>query len=287
MDKNTLEKYKIDIFNVKDDKKFHPIEAQHNNSHLKRVDVFTADQCKRIEDTLDKMDSLWINRSCTPRFAYENSTKSIRAPFWTLGAVSYLDAVEDYARYHKLKTVMNPVLKKKFGWMYDIICEKFEEEFGCPVVIDDVLAHPGFHIFSAKKGQIISEGHVRLFETALGSIHVDIQYKEHWEYWQTYNHADLDNQMTWTIPVKLPKHGGGLYTWDVEVDPAVFNYNTNENKKPDVSPTANKYYEGQMTYFFRHLLHQMMPGVKVSPDDRRLTVQGHGIKCDGVWRLYF
>ena len=88
MDKNTLEKYKIDIFNVKDDKKFHPIEAQHDNSHLKRVDVFTADQCKRIEDNLDKMYSLWINRSCTPRFAYENSTKSIRAPFWTLGAVS-------------------------------------------------------------------------------------------------------------------------------------------------------------------------------------------------------
>ena len=34
MDKNTLEKYKIDIFNVKDDKKFHPVEAQHDNSHL-------------------------------------------------------------------------------------------------------------------------------------------------------------------------------------------------------------------------------------------------------------
>ena len=47
------------------------------------------------------------------------------------------------------------------------------------------------------------------------------------------------------------------------------------------------YTEGEMIYFIGHLLHQMMPGVNVQPTDRRITVQGHGQKCDGVWRLYW
>ena len=34
MDKNTLEKYKVDIFNVKDDNTFHPVEAQYGNCLL-------------------------------------------------------------------------------------------------------------------------------------------------------------------------------------------------------------------------------------------------------------
>ena len=83
---------------------------------IHRVKTFTKEDCNKIETTVDNLDKLWINRSCTRRFSYENQMRISRAPFWTLGAVSYLDAVEDYARYHKLKTVMNPVLKKKFGW---------------------------------------------------------------------------------------------------------------------------------------------------------------------------
>jgi hypothetical protein len=30
-----------------------------------------------------------------------------------------------------------------------------------------------------------------------------------------------------------------------------------------------------------------MPGYKLSDTDRRISLQGHGVKCDGVWRLYF
>ena len=49
----------------------------------------------------------------------------------------------------------------------------------------------------------------------------------------------------------------------------------------------NLYNKGEMVYFVGHLLHQMMPGINVQPTDRRITVQGHGQKCDGVWRLYW
>ena len=100
---------------------------------------------------------------------------------------------------------------------------------------------------------------------------------------------DLKNTLSFTIPVKLPKHGGGLYTWEDKVNPYSFNYTTNENKLDELeSPSvSNLYNTGEMIYFIGHLLHQMMPGVNVQPTDRRITVQGHGVRCDGVWRLYW
>jgi len=30
-----------------------------------------------------------------------------------------------------------------------------------------------------------------------------------------------------------------------------------------------------------------VPGYKLDIWDRRVTLQGHGVKCDGVWKLYF
>ena len=206
-----------------------------------------------------------------------------------MGAVSYLDAVKSITRYNKHKDYLNPVLIKKFNWIYDIICEKLHREFQEPVVIDGFLSHPGFHIFSAKIGDTIEPEYLKMFEQPLGSVHVDVQYEEHIEYWKTFKEVDFENTLSFTIPVKLPKHGGGLYTWKDKVNPYSFNYTTNENKLDELeSPSVpNLYTEGEMIYFIGHLLHQMMPGVNVQPDDRRITVQGHGVRCDGTWRLYW
>jgi hypothetical protein len=33
--------------------------------------------------------------------------------------------------------------------------------------------------------------------------------------------------------------------------------------------------------------HQIAPAFNCEPRDRRITLQGHGVRCDGVWRLYF
>ena len=256
---------------------------------INRVKTFTEEDCNKIEKIVDNLQKLWVNRSCTRRFSYENSMKISRAPFWTLGAVSYLDSVKSSEQYDKHRDYLNPVLHKKFNWIYEIICEKLQRELGKPVVVDKFLAHPGFHIFSAKSGTTIEPEYVKMFEQPLGSVHVDVQYEEHYDYWQKFKEVDLKNTLSFTIPVKLPKHGGGLYTWGDEVDPYSFNYTTNENKLSELecASVTNLYNTGEMIYFIGHLLHQMMPGVNVQPTDRRITVQGHGIECDGVWRLYW
>ena len=256
---------------------------------IHRVKTFTEEDCNKIEKTVDDLDKLWVNRSCERRFSFETETVISRAPFWTLGAVSYLDSVASPKRYSQHRDYLNPVLYKKFNWIYEIICEKLQGELGEPVVIDGVLAHPGFHIFAAKSGTTIEPEYLKMFEQPLGSVHVDVQNEEHYDYWQRYKTVDLEETFSFTISIKLPSGGGGLYTWTDKVNRHSFNYTTNENKLSDLesSPISNLYNEGEMIYFMGHLLHQMMPGVNIQPTDKRITVQGHGQKCDGVWRLYW
>ena len=256
---------------------------------IHRVKTFSEEDCNRIEKTVDDLDKLWVNRSCERRFQYETETVISKAPFWTLGAVSYLDHVKSSDQYDKHRDYVNPVLYKKFNWIYEIICERLQGELGEPVVIDGFLAHPGFHIFSAKSGTAIEPEYLELFEKSLGSVHVDVQNEEHYDYWQKFSKVNIDDTFSFTIPIRLPSGGGGLYTWKDEVNPYSFNYTTNKTKLSELesSPVSNLYNEGEMIYFMGHLLHQMMPGVNIQPTDKRITVQGHGQKCDGVWRLYW
>ena len=256
---------------------------------IHRVKTFTDEDCNKIETIVDNLDKLWINRSCTRRFSYENKMRISKAPFWTLGAVSYLDHVKDPDQYNKHRDYVNPVMYKKFNWIYEIICERLQSDLKEPGVIDGFLAHPGFHIFATKTGSVLEQEYIDLFEKPLGSVHVDVQNEEHHDYWQTFEHVNFDDTMSFTISLKLPSGGGGLYTWEDEVNPYSFNYTTTEQKLTELkgSSITNLYNEGEMVYFMGYLLHQMMPGVNVQPDDKRITVQGHGQKCNGVWRLYW
>ena len=258
---------------------------------INRVKTFTEKDCNKIQKTIYELDKLWINRSQERRYSFENQIHISRAPFWTLGAVSYLDHVASPSRYNKHRDYLNPVLVKKFGWIYDIIIEKLQGELDAPIVLDGFLSYPGFHIFAAKSGTTIEPEYLKLFEKPLGSIHVDVQYEEHHEYWQTFDKVNFKDEdiMSFTIPLDLPSGGGGLYTWADEVNPYSFNYTTTENKVSELQNerVPNLYNKGEMIYFVGHLLHQMMPGINVQPTDKRITVQGHGQKCDGIWRIYW
>ena len=179
---------------------------------IHRVKTFTEEDCNRILKTIYELDKLWVNRSQERRYSFENQIHITKAPFWTLGAVSYLDHVASPTRYNKHRDYLNPVLMKKFGWIYDIIIEKLQGEFDEPVVLDGFLSYPGFHIFAAKTGDVILKEYTKLFEKSLGSVHVDVQYEEHHEYWQTFKEVNFTNDdiMSFTISLDLPSGGGCL-----------------------------------------------------------------------------
>ena len=68
---------------------------------IRRVKTFTEEDCNKIEKTVTALEKLWHNRSCERRFSFETETVISKAPFWTLGAVSYLDSTQDPERYAK------------------------------------------------------------------------------------------------------------------------------------------------------------------------------------------
>ena len=86
----------------------------------------------------------------------------------------------------------------------------------------------------------------------------------------------------------MPRHGGGLRTWDVSNDER----RARSDKLPDELThgrplTHHAYERGHMALHSGHLLHQIAPGVDLQPDDQRITLQGHGVRTGGVWRLYW
>ena len=186
--------------------------------------LLTLSEINQATEQVYSLNPIWLNRStCKPR-----------VPFWTLGAVTYLEGCDDMKKYHKHKEAVNPLLRRKFTWLYDILCGTLENELGDPCVIDDMLGHPGFHIFGTKPGVTATPWQLEMMQEPLASVHLDIQYKEHGPYWKTYEEVDFANPLSFTMAIKLPKTGGGLFIWDwmnFEGDLVKdFNYQTEQEK---------------------------------------------------------
>ena len=275
------------------------------------LEILTDDQSNKVVDLVDELEKVWIRRETEPM------------DFFTVGACTYIDGVESLEKYDYHRELMNPVLKKSFSWLYDIVIEKFSQILGSVEVVND-LGYPGFHIFGHKPGQVSHPFCVDMFQVPLASLHFDHQYRQHTRYWELFNEVDLDETFTFTIPVELPKNGGGLWLWnwkELGVD-ALLNFNFQDSDGTDIAfkkymddmdprecknawkdkvspilfendpiydtkPMVLPYKVGRACYHIGPIWHQIMPGYELSDTDRRITLQGHGVKCDGIWRLYF
>ena len=232
----------------------------------------------------------------------------------TLGAATYQHCQEkdlkyDRSEYLKIKEKINPVLMEKFRWLYEILINRIENIINEKCIISDEaqLAFPGFHILYAHEHS----------EKVTESIHLDLQWKSHLDSLEKiFKNVERDNFLTFTLCIKLPPGGGGLYYWPLtnpdkkytyeEADQEYENlkyiseeiapFNTDDSfmgcerslYEEKTKPKIIEYKHGYMTFFRKPVLHQVMPffpPFKVG--DTRITLQGHGIKCDGIWRLYF
>lgn len=232
--------------------------------------------------------------------------------FKTLGAASYLHygnedagAEQDGSKYHSIKDKVNPILIKNFKWLYDIIIDKLSKELNNPCEISDQynLAFPGFHIFYPYEG----------CEEVCHPAHLDYQWAYHLEYLkEKFELVDDSKFLTFTLSIKLPHNGAGLYYWNLPDDNKQYSFAESEDIVQETLNSANdlfsksngsiskeeyetvtnpsilNYKEGFMTMFTQPVLHQIMPFFKGwKEDDIRITLQGHGIMCDNIWRLYF
>lgn len=256
------------------------------------IDVLDQDGIASALHTIDWLNEWWVPRGI---YSYDNgfsASDDNPVDFYTLGPATYIDCMRDSQIYSMMTAQTNPVLKEYFGWLYDTIVYHIYYQIG-PCRLAKDLAYPGFHIFGCKPGKEPKFATKEYMEKPSATIHVDLQQEKHINVWNQYEDVDLENCLSFTLCLEIPKTGAGLNTW---YDDSVKCYEVNDDYTKAIksieygaygTPTVVPYIPGKMFYFIGPLQHQIAPGYNLSLNDRRITMQGHGVKCNGVWELYF
>ena len=218
---------------------------------LGALELFSADECDRVADTVLDLRDAW-------------RTRSPNSAFFTLGVNAYMDleqAVDPQASYHLCAVQTNTVLRERFGSVLTTLSAGLEEALGMSVRYVDDLALPGFHVWT-------SSGIPR---TASSSIHFDLQYQR---LLTRPEYAHATGTMSFTLPIRLPAGGSSLLVWPGFAFP-------DDVPRLDVArtvgPRAIEYHVGTALVHSGHVLHQIGPTPTVAPDDIRITLQGHGL----------
>jgi hypothetical protein len=235
------------------------------------IEVLSAAQCERVHATVHQLKNYWITRGQQPH------------PFYTLGIASYLDATrpgEEKNRYHGQVRQYNALLKEHFDWLYEMVSATLEQHLNGPVRYAADLALPGFHIW-------LSSG---IITRPTASMHFDLQYLKH--SWSDGDKPDFTKQISFTLPIRLPARDGGLHIWEMSYEEFLQAYRqgqlTNVAEIPRMRPmTCYPYTTGHLVLHSEHLLHQIAPTSEVQDSDERITLQGHGLLCNGQWECYW
>lgn len=258
------------------------------------IDTLTKEEVDLVEGYVETFSDYWVPRGtyCSEGGFQHKLDRPL--DFYTIGAVTYIDGLSNLEGYYKYAEQVNPTLYEYFGWLYKIVLDKLSEVIG-PCELIGNLGHPGFHVFGHKPGEYVNQYSLMAFTQPLATIHHDLQQEKHKLVWEYYKDYDLDYCLTFTLPIVVPESGAGLNTWD---DIRMCKYDKDDAYSKEIKrldygkygpPLAVvPYTPGKMFYFIGKLLHQIAPvSQHVKSTDRRITLQGHGVMCDGVWRIYF
>jgi hypothetical protein len=235
---------------------------------FEQIDFLDAEECRRTADLVHSLRPHW-----EPRLP--------DAPFFTLGAASYMDAAPAArrAQYYEKAGRLNPILDGNFDWLYKRLMGLLEQHLGAKCAVEPRAARPGFHIFLP----------VPLFQNSLASIHVDLQYEL--LDWRDHPQPDFENPMSFTASIVLPRGGGGLHTWDVPWETVRGLSRQAIEKLVSSSPPELRHYTaGGIVLHSGHTVHQIAPLPRIEPGDMRdarITLQGHAVKSDGTWWVYW
>lgn len=223
---------------------------------IEQSDFLTPEHCAEIVESINKNRELLIPRR--------------NGLFYTFGPASYLDAtLLDKERYIKLAQEYKSVFQSfDFLWLYNILNAKLSSLIG-PTFLSRDYAWPGFHIFLNSKAA----------QSTKASVHRDLQWQalfpNHYKAKiKKYSEEEIipPETFTFTIPVYLPERGSGLNIF-------------RENEASIYFP----YELGKLYYFFGDdMTHQISGFNTTNENERRITMQGHGIlKKDGMWEVYW
>jgi hypothetical protein len=229
--------------------------------------------CDDLAHLLNEHSDLGIDRN-----------PALPGTFITYGRAAYLDlclpkAVPERDYFGALRN-SNQVLLESFGGFYETLRTKLKQILNEPVMYrPDLFALPGVHIF---RGQgIRSAGEA--------GFHFDVQYQ------RLRLPTPIDagaSPISITILLQSPKGGTGLRVYDVTYADYERAYRMGRIHKLDdlVARKTSWYYaytRGRLVLHRGLVVHSLTSPGPVEHDDERITVQGHGIRCDGKWILYW
>ncbi|MCB1094223.1 MAG: hypothetical protein KDN22_01470 [Verrucomicrobiae bacterium] len=238
---------------------------------LKEMKMLSADECQRANADLHDLREKWIPR------------RGPDIPYYTLGAASTfpeMKSAEGGAEYYAMAKENNPVIKDQFQWVLDRLLSALSEALGAPANFHEPFALPGFQIFGSHPGF-----------TKDGMIHSDVQYT--FLDWSGFQDVDFANPLAYTMAIKLPSSGGGLNVWEAEAswNPNLNPPNYDLQKAKEELKTAKKdyipYEVGTMVLHSGLRIHQVAGLKNPQPDDERISLQGHGLFCDGEWKIFW
>jgi len=194
-----------------------------------------------------------------------------------LGIASYLDATKESQRcYHDPAYKMNTLLAANFSWVYRRLLDWLTQLLREPVTYRPSCALPGFHVGLWSPAS----------ENQEASVHQDLQYQL--LDWTPDEKPDFRRPLSFTLAITLPHHGGGLNVWDVIHDE--LEGLTPDERHRKIMATRMEYHPyqvGHLAVHSGHKVHQIARTNKEQKGDERVTLQGHGIHCDGRWQLYW
>ncbi len=237
---------------------------------LTQIPLLDPGECDRVSEDVCDLRAQWIPRGRQP------------ASFFTLGVASYQDLpspAEDIPRrdYYREAPIFNALILDRFGWLLRRVQGVLEAFLGMSTQFSPHLGLPGFHIFD----------YLAIPTTDVASIHFDLQYQLiNWS--DGAPSPDFTDPISFTLPTRLPKGGGGMNGWDLTYEEMI------RGRHLDVASflgsrckTFHPHSVGMLAIHSGHRLHQIAGVADVRPGDQRITLQGHGLRRGGDWVLYW
>ena len=286
-----------------------------------RIKIIEPHETDSVFITLESMRKLWLQRTnWHPALEIGGEDSGIEGyvHYYTLGSTLYMDARDRGWKFYKnLSEMYNRVLIKKLGWLYERFIFELSEYLG-ECKYEDDLALPGFHIYEFGAAPDKRKHH--------RCLHYDGQWFYGRNYFkEKYTNIDFRNQLSYTFTIKVPHNGAAIALWDLpdnkrkkaEMIQSMFphdvidRYQTldyvkeiKDNKTIEdpwkfklfdedcgdleqYMPVIIPHLEGHSFYYYGMIMHQMILGDDFNRGDYRITFQGHGLKCDGIWRLFW
>ena len=286
-----------------------------------RIKIIENHETDSVFITLERMRKLWLQRTNwhpALEIAGPDSNLEQYIHYYTVGSTLYMDARDrGWNSYKNLSEMYNRVLIKKLGWLYDRFIFELSEYLG-ECKYEDDLALPGFHIYEFDAAPDARKHH--------RCLHYDGQWFYGRNYFkEKYTNIDFRNQLSYTFTIKVPHNGAAIALWNLPDDKknkaksiqrrlhqnVIDRYQTLEYVKEikdnktiedpwkfklfdddcgdlqQYMPVVIPHLEGHSFYYYGMIMHQMILGDTFNKGDFRITFQGHGLKCDGIWRLFW